>query len=444
MIQKFYDDTLVSKFIKHLLATENVPLCNVIKDGDILFMNNLYVYQSWLLYCTRSGVFRVPADSLMSPGQTIYSKTAVDAQTGTINAEYKIIRHYVYNQYIPKVTSTYVSNVTYYDSETHFQLGRYLRYRSNLTGVNLMPFYNCYSGKTTDDVHFSKHVTTANFSTTTTVSLDAGSNISYKVFCVPIRFNKQYTIAIDCSSELFIGYRIYDQHTGVIYHQGSDLSAHLSAQNTLIHTASFKKPFLAMCTLSPSDSANDIYSKLYSQENNLQMLIQVPSDNTSSVVVLEGDFRQQNLRIHNLLDDVMVSYVTRSGDGDSDLAIEEQNVTINTNPLLLSINTKNNYAFTGRLLEHLLLNTVNSTDSLTENITRLQELLRKKDPIYNYRFINDNLSYGVWSEIMSKAMARQIANIQTDYHLNDMNGEFNCDLEKYYQTIRKVNLSNVK
>lgn len=448
MVQKFYDDTLTSKFIKHLLATENVPLCNVINNGDTIFMHNLYVYQTFLIYCVKSGVFIVPRDSMLSPGPSVYSNVLVDPVSGGIAAEYKVIRHYCYNEYIPKVTSTYNSNISYYDTQTHFHLGRYLRYRSALTGVNLMPFYNCYCGQTTDDLHLVKELVTIDGQIHTRVYIQPEHSSSYKVFCVPIRFNKTYTVAIDCSSEVFIGYRIHNSNIGDIYYQGKDLSTYLESQNFSKYTTDFKNPFLVKCKLIPSDLPNDISGTLYLMENSLQMLIQVPSDNTSSVVVLEGNYTPKPATTHNLLDPSLISNIIGTASSDNlqerinGIGTMETNVNYSINPFLLSVNARTSYAFTGRLIEHLLLNSINSSEELSENIIKVQELLRRKDPIYDYHTSSRDLPSGVWSEYMETAMTRQLANIQHQYYMNDVNGEFNVDIEKYYQNIRRVNLSD--
>lgn len=45
-----------------------------------------------------------------------------------------------------KYTQTFESITDYYDSDTHEYLGNYLRAYRDIKGINLMPYYNCFSG----------------------------------------------------------------------------------------------------------------------------------------------------------------------------------------------------------------------------------------------------------------------------------------------------------
>lgn len=443
MVQKFYDDNLNSKFIKHLLATENIPLCNVVCQGDMIFKDHFYIYNTVIIWCKTSGIFYLEEGTLLEPSSVTYPERIVDPKTGQACATYTIIRHYCFNEYIPKLTYNYKSNVTYYDPQTHFHLGKYLRYKSAVHGINLMPFYNCYSGQTTDEVYMKQQ--------NSQVSIVDGSSSSFKIFCVPIIFNKDYTIAVDCSSEVQVGFRIYDSQTGIIYDSDSeDISKHLADQNFVKYTSAFSKPFLARCVLNeslkslenlPSTEKTKITSRLFSLETYLQMIIQVPSDNVSSLVVLEGDYTSQKNKIHNLLDPALIN--DSLNNSLDNISLMESQIDYLTSPLLLSINAGVNYAFTGRLMEHLLLNSINSQEELTHNIVSLQNLLCRKDPLYNNAVNTEKLSFGVWNDRMDKALKRQFSAIQHQHYLDDINGEFNVDIERYYQNIRKVNLTNV-
>jgi len=45
-----------------------------------------------------------------------------------------------------------ISKSSYYDSDTHYRLGRYLRYIRDVYNINLMPFYNCYNYKSVNNI----------------------------------------------------------------------------------------------------------------------------------------------------------------------------------------------------------------------------------------------------------------------------------------------------
>ncbi len=121
MFQKFHEQTLIARFIKHLLATEYVPSLQTIQEGSLLVAGCNYYYNDTIVECLQSGRFG-----------------------STAQVQYHIEQCLMKN---------FISNVSWYDEDTHKHLGTYLRYFRDKYSIDLMPYYNCYNSKELDDVY---------------------------------------------------------------------------------------------------------------------------------------------------------------------------------------------------------------------------------------------------------------------------------------------------
>ena len=121
MFQKFHEQTLIARFIKHLLATEYVPSLQTIREGSNLVAGCNYYFNDNIVECLQSGKFG-------STAQVRY------------HTEQCLMRNFI-------------SNVSWYDEETHKNLGYYIRYFRDKYSIDLMPYYNCYNSKELDDVY---------------------------------------------------------------------------------------------------------------------------------------------------------------------------------------------------------------------------------------------------------------------------------------------------
>ena len=111
MFQEFFTDTLMSRFIKRLIRSTNLPLMHILEDGDKPVPEASYLYKNEIRkYSSETEYIAYPYDPT------------------------EITTHYNFH-----------SKHMYYDTETHKQLGEYLRYIKATKGLNLMPYYNCLS-----------------------------------------------------------------------------------------------------------------------------------------------------------------------------------------------------------------------------------------------------------------------------------------------------------
>ena len=130
MYQKFFTKTIESKFIKNLLKNTPLPIYKVIRDNDYIIEGNIYIYKERIIKATKSGII----------------------QSGM----YKVLALYNFGDDYPNYTERFISRYSYYDSDTHEFLGKYLRCLKGIYGLDLMPLYNCYSGRISTNFYVSK------------------------------------------------------------------------------------------------------------------------------------------------------------------------------------------------------------------------------------------------------------------------------------------------
>lgn len=168
-MQKFNKVTVESNFIKNLLATTYLPLIRTIREGDYIVEDRLYVFKCNIIKCTKSG--------FIGNKRILYNVPL---------ATYKTIEEYHFGEKNGKLCTNFISSAEGYDYKTHEYLGKYLRNLRDMYGLNLMPFYNCFSNQPLE----AHHIEDTRIIQTTT-------DYSTKIYKVPIRFNTTYTICME-------------------------------------------------------------------------------------------------------------------------------------------------------------------------------------------------------------------------------------------------------
>lgn len=403
MFQKFYTDTLGGRFIKSLLAQTPIPLFESVVDGDHLVAGCYYVYKRFIIQCVSSGILAVEKTEVLYPSETLYPSIYLFPGTGYRGATF-YVKSYV-DSYDLKTHNVFKSSTNYYDSETHYHLSRYLRYLYTTTGLNLFPFYNCYNSTYFSDVELS-------VGDMRSVSINRVAKSKYKVVAVPILFGHSYTIALDCPTQVIMRACIHDNTGFIPEEQLSDDKQQVSADNS---TTSLKE------TLSKSGK---VYSHLRFDspvtfrvetssllammlQHNLYLLIQLPANNDSSIVVLEN-------------------YQHKTG-----IRCDENSVRVPsiTNLSLLRMNTRNSYAFSDRLLEYLLGNVVYSEDAITQNVEKIQTALGSLFYDYKRSFIKGAHRKGIWDNDIPRLVQSLIDDYSKDNIIYDQDGNINKDTE---------------
>lgn len=319
MFQRFNQDTIVSKFIKAFLSANYIPTIPIYSTDNKDILDNLYIIKDQIFYKDDSNIIK------RSSINTLVKNNGIN--------------------------TNYLSNSYGYDSITHKYLGDYLRYYKEISGIDLLPFYNCYSNIYLKDIYLDKEQKIKSAKSIYQYDTD------YKYVAIPIKFNRPYTIAIDA-----VDYKIFP----IIYGNKGilDLSFNDSIIVKDISYSSFKQPYLYR--IDNTDKNTSYY------ESCLYLVLRIPITNRSSIVVLEGDYTQLlNRQIYSMNADLSN---TNSSNDDLKNVIELKNSYFQQKVSLLSLLTISDgycYAFSDRLIEYLLKNVIDSEDNIENNVKRV-------------------------------------------------------------------------
>lgn len=290
---------------------------------------------------------------------------------------FEIIKPYKEGEFYPGLTSNYRSNSHLYDSKTHYYLGQYLRQIRDLHNIDLMSYYNCYSGYLSDKIRIKK---TSN--NVYKIIDDNTEKDNLRTILVPIKFNREYTLYLNSNTPILYTY---------VYHNGRTLLRNKSQDLTKgvfqVDNLSFSQPHLIKgIKIEDTDSDIDIasFQNLYSHiyEDYLNLLIQIPASNTSSVVVLEGNYLDNRictwLEVKTNDKEEIIKETNKIQVKDfiyNNYNIEkvDQNKIYSSPSSLTRIVSTDTVAFNDRLLEYLFLNTITPNDKISKNIFRVQK-----------------------------------------------------------------------
>lgn len=267
-----------------------------------------------------------------------------------------------------------------YDSYTHEYLGDYLRFFRDYFDLNLMPLYNCFGNKLCNNLDLM-------IDDTVTVS---SSDVNYKIYRLPVKLYQSYTIAIDCDTpvELFCG--LYGK-----YYTNSTEYPNFSKDTYIKYSQlKFAQPVLytrLVDIFNKQDVTRTQLLDIAKNEQNINLFIKVPINNTSTITVLEGDYRNYNDTILNykkqdqkaqqrqLKNHVVTNYESFINPGKLAGLTEFLNRIGSFKPItnleLLQLNTGESYPFANRLIEYLCDNVITDLDELQDNIKRVQKIV---------------------------------------------------------------------
>lgn len=323
MRQRFFTSTAQTRLIKNIIANTPLPIYDTVQPGDYIIKNCKYIYNISLIRCIKSG-------TLEGSGEFVTLDYSFYWGANKLNHTEKL-----------------KDATGFYDSKVHEWLGRYLRAYRDMKGINLMPFYNCFSGVytsrftllptnfTNNYIDESQHISTVvgtkisvyesiqSYDVYTQGTEDFNNKYveqsAYKTLQIPIKLNRTYTIAVDCDSTVRIAPAFINHGHLVKVNIGT---SEIDLTDTLINNAdeqgmispislektntTFIKPFTIFINsknqsiidgIITEDDIGLTYEQLLQRyEKYLYLLIQLPRNNTSSVVVLEGDYTNVSTR----------------------------------------------------------------------------------------------------------------------------------------------------
>jgi hypothetical protein len=391
---------------------------------------------------------------------------------------------YTYGQKILNYTKNLQIQNTVYDSYTHEYLGDYLRFHRDFANINLMPLYNCFSNRACP--HLDISFTIGNNYEVKFKTDQSFETALYKYYMVPVKFFKDYTIAIDSSASIEVCCCIYDEY----HNKDEDFSDIPKLTYQCFGDLQFKTPVLYTklqnlnkLLLDPSNEKND----LCQQEDNLKLILKIPANNNSSIVILEGDYTRYNdivtskvsgdaltdselslllptptgtetwedvsIKLTELLTDptseVSTLLTTLVAEKSEKTHIKVTNKTVINyqkdleawkcltdkliTPLqLLRTNTGESYPFADRLVEYLVGNAITVNEEIQDNVVRAKTVISKNCEPNIYSIIAED---GIWEPILQCLIYDYINENHDTHDINhDILGFIDKDVEKWYAT----------
>lgn len=377
MRDEYNKTTLMGKFIKQLVATNPVPIVSTWEPGQFVVENLSYISKDFVLKARHSGT------------PTAYDDTGtfVGRESEYIDYYFDKVEPYVFGEVYRGITTIYHSNSVDYDASTHYYLGEYLRLYKIKTGINLLPFYNCFSGAYIDNIDF-------NMDKDKNITFKVVDTKTYKVAVVPVKYGKTYTIGLNCGvgveiiSCFYDGNKFMSQSSKAINNIQNSTG---ESENTYkkFYNTSINKPF-TYNTPTWETLMTKLQVPVGQYERYYVLLIKLPRSIDTPISVVEGDYSHCNDAI-NTTNNTYAEFV---GDLSSCHEVDDGNIAESylTMPLELFKSTlTKSIAFSDRLVEYLLLNVIDSADELTNNIKKVQDNLPISIP---------KVLYGIWTESM--------------------------------------------
>lgn len=413
MFQEYNASNIESKFIKGLLRNTYVPTVQVWKLGKPIIEGFTYVTRDYIVTAKVDNDGTGPT----SPSDVNY---------------FDVKEPYVWGEFYKGVSSNYVSNSAIYDAGTHEQLGNYLRMIRDLYDIDLMPYYNCWNGTYSDTIRLieTQQLETSSISTDIKTFASA-QNDAYKVLIVPIKFNTDYTIYLNCDNKVTLGTTYYDN--GNLVKSGSSYKLY---HPETIYKCSYTSPYVYK-KISPSGHIVEGDSSAQLMEEYLTLLIQVPESNKSPILILEGD--RTGDRLINVSSPTQSPLVNRlkevhfgTPENILEKLSEDDYSKYFTSPSSLTHRfSSKSYAFNDRLLEYLLLNVIDLNDTTDEDIARTQEYISsfksKKDIGERYQI---PYTKGIWDKDMRAYIYDVVSRVYKTPLCLDLNGYVDKDTEK--------------
>lgn len=447
----FNDSGIVTGFIKQKLASFNLPKCKVYTRA----------HRAYFLRTGKESpeIIETVIDNGTSDKDRIryvpYIKDDILQEyingkwenKGRFNNSKQIqpnhLHHYEYGMKLLNYTKTLKISSNIYDSYTHEYLGDYLRFHRDYLNLDLMPLYNCFS----DNLCEALSITSINPSFTFDTS-----DSRYKIYMLPVKLFKSYTIAIDSDLPVEICCGMYGKYLDT----RSKFINLPKATYRKFSQLNYTNPILfdSLANISGEWVSPEVTTEIVQNENDLKMFIKLPVDNNSSITILEGDYRDyapiQWPEIKRAGDGVNREFLSEPVKIYSNKSIinmeyineldDDSEITLITNLQLLQGNTGRHMPFADRLLEYLVGNAITNIDENTDNIKRVETVLenlkftKADESLDNITFANN----GLWDDKIKYIIYDYLynsSNIATEQGFTDILGYIDKDVENTYRLV---------
>lgn len=492
---KYNNTHIFTGYLKQFLASFNLPACKIYtqefakylerhnqEDPRIIQSFDLHGKQGQLLKSVRVNYLK---------GNELYNYFGLENPSWQRSSD----MFYSSDKTRQGLTINLNSAGPSYDTATHTYLGEYLRFLRDYHGVNLMSLYNCFTDKICNNIYYKHTIKMANtsfdknlaadntnpkFINTTTV-FDS-QDPSYKIYAIPVKLFAEYTFALDCDQgiELFCGFYKATLDTS---EKAKDFAAktYIKVGKTL-----FNQPFVydklnKNNWLPYSDFIelpngtkqinNDIFTRydIVSRERDLRLFIKIPVSCKSSIVILEGDYRNFNdfkyipvlynknnaifnpdidapedkktiwtyYQNKNLLN---FNTVRRSSSGNGD-GVDLNNYDFRpiSKLQLLAFNTGESYPFADRLIEYLSGSVITPIDEVPDNIKRAQHVMAQNQNYFQIEGLWENKMQSlIYDSMMNSGPTKVVNERLTDAHSGNNPNNYG-----YHPRLGKVSRSSL-
>lgn len=469
-MEKFNNTSLFTGYLKQLLSSFNLPKYKVYTRENLKYYKENGVESPEII------------ESILADKKVDSSnKDSYNKDTRYVNyiKNNKIQRyvngkwldtpwHYHYNKKELNQTKNLVIKNNTYDSYTHEYLGEYLRFQRDYNNLDLMPLYNCFSNVICQHLDFSDK----EYGGLKSFKISTDLSYKYKIYMLPVKLFKNYTIAIDCSSPIEICCGFYTKYQDtreklkrMPMYTYEKINNCLFGQPFIYNKLSYEKLSEAISkdgTAQDSTSAfiNNI-AEFAQYEDELKLFIKIPIENNSTITILEGDYSGYNQGIllgkskdkkwYTAVNHFVTNYETKTiGEKEVILpgllgtnpnsnykeivlpSINERDFIPYSYLQLLLANTKESYPFADRLIEYLIGNVITENDDIMDNVVRAQKTME----INGWSFNVD----GTWEPKMRNIAYDYFTSTVNDFNTSgitfidklDCLGYIDKSVEKYY------------
>lgn len=400
-MQEFGTQTFASSYIQNLIANTPLPICDTVRNGDLVIEGLSYIYNGNLIEVHKTGYIDTNNIGPLYPSDSLYPMNSLYPTDGAESAEYEILSQYRFGREYPKITYRFLPDNTFYDGDTHYHLGRYLRCLRSIYGVNYMPYYNCYTGQSLPNIQ--------NY-----------YDWQY-IYVIPIKFNTVYTMSWQSNRAITLRPTLY--HTKPITFENYNEYASQQSELNNAWNAISKQQIVH------SRKYGDYYKFILRNENPIIQkhqkylyLLFLADEPITSLSVVEGNYTNtDNIIIGNSdeadsMNDTDLEPPLPSFRDSTDIGVFEVTSKLK---LLSSEGRDQFYAFSNRLVEGLLHHMINKQDEVYHNIMRVQKVMGMN-------------ADGIWDDkIQTYAFRDYMANATNLTHY-DISGNIDKDVEYFY------------
>ena len=374
-MEKYNNTSIFTGYLKQLLHNFNLPKLKVYtKDQAKYFEENGIERFDVLETVTRELNGDYPEHLRYIPylkdgliQEYVNGKWETVGTRATI--KHKAAKSYSYGEKLLNYTKNLIIKNNVYDTYTHEYLGDYLRFQRDYAGLNLMPLYNCFSNTTCNNLfikskfliqeeHYEKIILNDNMTiddyldkyllegenTYLKITEENKNNLgilpglteayefvatrtgefvfdthdtNYKIFMLPVKLFQTYTIAIDSSLPIEICCGVYGKYQDT---REKFIEVPGLTYKKFSHSQ-FLKPILYTEILNLNQLAlSDSIVELAQNEADLKLFLKIPVSNTSTIVILEGNYLAWNDFIYKPSKQTIID-IERSGQSAPDSSI---------------------------------------------------------------------------------------------------------------------------